>query len=594
MATSHADTATAGDGAKSNVIVGDTVTVPTAGATGRERVGKKRSRRHGHGGHHGSSKKKRRSDGGGGGGSTDRVKINSNVVAVPAAPPLFDTHPMTNEENMAGYADRVARSIIGAENCQTLTALPSNQNRLTHESFIHFRVQSSSDQHIRFRPDSLTIVFYATRLNPTPDAQAAKTTEKGAERHALLARSSKPFMYLDPSVMGTSFFSHVETLVDNVPVGSNGLLGNLLIQYVRVSEIFNANPRPHFSTSDDLKTDLLGKAGGEALDLGTSAFDYGTWDSKTGVRIECRLRGQFPFDFKNEAAASSDNLKEPNYYFPPGTTFDFRFHYHPDKFAAVFHSKISENMSEYFTARGTAAEGFGVSDYSAEDIRFQIAEANLEYDVIELRAAQQLDYLDKMKTHAAIYRYDVVRGQHVSLPAGQTYVDIAFTIPPWARMVYVMFLRDWATFYMPAYRRPISGFSMFPENCSKMELVLSNRNRLITPHLDRLGFNGEQVQQGKRVVYNYYKNHRTYAGTFDQLFPRSSATIPFNQILLSDLRDQMSDKAELLNVRASFATGKSSPQNTQIAVISVHSTGEVTCRHGGGASHYDWRWEVKY
>ena len=116
MATSHADTATAGDGAKSNVIVGDTVTVPTAGATGRERVGKKRSRRHGHGGHHGSSKKKRRSDGGGGGGSTDRVKINSNVVAVPAAPPLFDTHPMTNEENMAGYADRVARSIIGAEN----------------------------------------------------------------------------------------------------------------------------------------------------------------------------------------------------------------------------------------------------------------------------------------------------------------------------------------------------------------------------------------------------------------------------------------------------------------------------------------------
>ena len=70
MATSHADTATAGDGAKSNIIVGDTVTVPTAGATGRERVGKKRSRRHGHGGHHGSSKKKRRLDGGGGGGNS--------------------------------------------------------------------------------------------------------------------------------------------------------------------------------------------------------------------------------------------------------------------------------------------------------------------------------------------------------------------------------------------------------------------------------------------------------------------------------------------------------------------------------------------
>jgi hypothetical protein len=29
-------------------------------------------------------------------------------------------------------------------------------------------------------------------------------------------------------------------------------------------------------------------------------------------------------------------------------------------------------------------------------------------------------------------------------------------------------------------------------------------------------------------------------------------------------------------------------------VLSVHSTGEVTCRHSGGAGHYDWRWESKY
>lgn len=588
MATAFADTSTAGDSSKPSVVVGDTVTVPTAGATGRERVGRLKKKKH----HHHHHRKKRKHDSASA-GSTDRVKVNSNVVAVPAAPPLFDTHPMTVEENMAGYADRVARTIIGVENRQTLTALPSNQNRLTHESFIHFRVQSSSDQHIRFRPDSLTLVFYATQANATKD-DTSNDPEKKAARHALMALSSKPFMYLDPSVMGTSFFSHVETLIDNVPVGSNGLLNNLLIQYVRVCEVFNANPRPHFNNSEDIKVAKVGSADGAALETGLSAFDYGSWDATVGVRIECRLRGVFPFDFKNEAAASSDNLKEPNYYFPPGTTFDFKFHYLPDKFAAVFHAKIAENMEEYFTARGDATSGFGVSDYSAADIRFQIAEANLEYDVIELRSEQRLDYLAKMRTHTATYRYDVVRGQHVSLPSGQTYVDVPFTIPPWARMVYVMFLRDWATFYMPAFRRPLSGFSRFPENCSKMELVLGNKTRLITPHLDRLGFNGEQVQQGKRVLYNYFKARRFFAGTFDDLFPRKASIIPFNQVLLSDLRDQMSDKAELLNVRASFATGKTSPEYTQIVVLSVHSTGEVTCRHGGGASHYDWRWEVKY
>ena len=593
MATNPSETVIAGMAARPNVVVGDTITVPTAGATGTEKVGHKRRKkgRHHHHHHRSSKRGKHRSDNKENEDPAAGVKANSNVVAVPAAPPLFDTHPMTTDENMAGFADRTARTVIGVKSRGSLVALPSNQNRLTHESFIHFRVQSSSEQHIRFRPDSLTLVFYATQANATQDNTKAATTVEGAPRHALLARASKPFMWLDPSVMGTSFFSHVETHIDNVPVGSNGLLGNLFLQYTRVCEVFRPDPRPHLKTSADIKIADLGKS--DALDAAVSAFDYGTWDSTVGVRIECRLRGQFPFDFKNEAAAASDNLQEPNYYFPPGTTFDFRFHYHPDKFAAVFHPKISENMEEYFTARGVDV-GRGVSDYSPADIRFQIAEANLEYDVIELRHAQQMLYLEQMKTHTATYRYDVPRGQHVSLPAQQTYVDVAFTIPPWARIVYVMFLRDWATMFMPTYRRPLSGFSRYPENCNKMELVLGGQTRLITPHMDRLGYVGEQVQQGKRVIFNYFKARKWFPGTFDDLFPRSSAVQPFNQILLADLRDQMSDKAELLNVRASFTAGTSSPEHTQIVVISVHSTGEVTCRHGGGASHYDWRWEVKY
>ena len=526
----------------------------------------------------------------------------TNIVVVPAAPPVYDDAPLVKEDNNAGYVDRKIRTILGVKSHTVNVVRQTNQAKLTHESFIQFTVRSSNDEHIRFRRDSLTLMFYASYKNQKDTAiasnlatEAQKADENTAERHALRAQSGLPFMYIDPSVGASCFFSHVDVLINNVPINSSQMMGGLFLQYVRACQIFSNKNHTRLRSSNDINQAKIDDHEYEALREATVPFDYGAWNSTTGRRLEANLRGIFPFDFKNEAASSADNLKEPNYYFPPNTTFDFRFHFHPDKFAAIFHPEVAGNLTEYFQKHGTAAAGYGVGDILKYDLRYNIAAAFLEYDAVVLRPNQTIEFLELMRQRPSIYRYDVVRGQHVSMPSKQAYVDVPFTIAPYARLLYVMFVPDWGVMHMPQMRRPLSGFSQFPKNCTKLSMLYAGQKPLITNEFERLGFKGEQHHSTQRVLYHYLKNHHVWSGTFDELFPKSSNVEPLNQMFYVDLRDSMSDRSESLNIRCSFGEGDTgSPENVQIVVLSVHSTGEVTCRHGGGQGHYDWRWESKY
>ena len=597
--------------------VSGNVLMATAGATGQERVsvGDVKKRRHRHhrrsssagdtkttaksskrsksATHHHHRQHRSRSSGASSGGTTKAT----NLVVVPAAPPVFDDAPLLLEDNMAGYVDRKARTVLGVETRMVKTVMPTNQTKLTHESFIKFSVRSSADEHIRFRRDSLTLMFYATYKNQTAGAgpEADQTREATADRWALRARDNKLFMWLDPSVGATSFFSHVDVSIDNVPVNSSSLMGNLWLQYTRACQIFSNKDNVRLRSGTDLAIENIAKAEYKALREATDPFHYGAWNTTTGRRIEANLRGVFPFDFKNEGAASADNLKEPNYYFPPNTHFDFRFHFHPDKLAAVFHPEVAGNMTEYFNARGTAATGYGVADLEKYALRYTIAGAFLEYDTVVLRPEQKLDYLHRMKSGTpATYRYDVVRGQKVPIPSGQAYVDLAFTVSPYARLMYMLFLPDWATMIMPSYRRPLSGLSQFPSKCTKLSLLFAGQKTLVTPSFERPGFLGEQHHSTQRILYHYLQSHHVWSGDFAELFPAATNAEPFNQMLFVDLRESMSERSESLNLRMEFAEADKSPPNLQAVLLTVHSTGEVTCVHAGGQGHYDWRWESKY
>ena len=563
-------------------VVKEPVLMATAGALGTEKTGK-RSKKKKH-----SKSKKHKADKSGG-----RHKKNDGYVVVPPAPPVFDSAPLTEHSNLAGYVDSQVRGLHGVNSKIQKAVRPLHQQQLTTESYISFHIKSTRDEYIRFKPDSVSLVLYSTYKNPTePADDADPLTPAGAPRHAVRSSQNLPFMFMDPSVMATGLFSRVETLIDNVPINSNACMGNLLLQYTRLCDVFGGDGRTHLKkTSEVIVPDPRDKNLhlSPALKKGMSPFDHHVWSNTKGVRIKACLRGMFPFDCKNTMISAIENLKEPNYYFPPDTSFEIRLHYHPDKFASVFHPDLAQNITEYLDP---AAK---VTSSADKEIAYVIQEASLEYESVTLKQEQHKLYLDRFKSGStAVYHYDVVRGQHVGLLQGVSTTDTVFTIMPFARLVAIMFMPDWAVFPMAGLNRPLAGFSTYPAHCTKMSVTLGAGPPLLTEAFERFGFPGEQHQLSKHFLYSYNTSHHVTRDSFDDFFSPDSGDTALNQILWFNLRDRMSDKAELLNLKCEFSGGVPSPERIQVVVFSVHPTGQVTCQHAGGEGYFDWRWDMKF
>jgi hypothetical protein len=569
-------------------IVKEPVLMATAGALGSETTGRK-SRSKKHKGKK-SKREKRKRDSGGGSSGGGKLKRNDAYVVVPPAPPVFDIAPLTEQSNLAGFVDSQVRGLHGVNSKIQKAVRPLHQQQLTTESYISFHIKSTRDEYIRFKPDSLSLVLYSTYKNPVDPVEGADPMiPAGAARHAVRSSSALPFMFMDPSVMATGLFSRVETLIDNVPVNSNACLGNLLLQYTRLCDVFGGENTAHLKNTAEIVVPSPAVKISTALKKGCTAFDHHTWNNTKGVRVKAHLRGIFPFDCKNTMISAIENLKEPNYYFPPDTSFEFRLHYHPDKFASVFHPDLAQNITEYFDPKAK------VTNSSDKEIAYVIQEASLEYESVTLKQEQHKLYLDRFKSGgSAVYHYDVIRGQHVGLLKDASTTDTVFTIMPFARILVVMFVPDWAVFSMAGLNRPLSGFSTYPANCTKMSATLGAGPPLLTESFERFGFPGEQHQLSKHFHYNYSTSHHVTRDSFDDFFPPNATDMPLNQILWFNLRDRMSDKAELFNLKCEFAGGKPSPERIQVVVFSVHPTGQVKCYHAGGEGYFDWRWEMKF
>ena len=466
---------------------------------------------------------------------------------------------------------------------------PYHQSNITTESFLHFKLRAGKYEFIRFNPDSLSMVLYSLYENPTQTPPVDNSTEAQAKTHACRAIQGAPTVFLDPSLMGTSFFHRVDVTIDNVPITSNDCPNNLFLQSVRCAEVFNDKPRLHFTRSSLITFDPTKGAEDPALIEGCRAFDHKEWQARNGSRIPVFLRGIFPFDCKNRTLESIDQVTEPNYYFPPDTEFEFRFHYWRTKFEAVFNPSIAKNIPAMFD--NTTA----VDSYADQQMKIALQEVALSYEVVELHPSKHSEAIERFNHGGiAMYNYDVIRGQHVQLTAKQSYSEANFTIMPYARLVYILFLTDSSTFPIESSRRPVTGWSTFPKKCSKMSVGFAGEPYLLTPSFDRFGFSGEQYQLTKELYHSYLWKKRITRDKFSDFFPRNSNDLCVNQALVFDLRNHMSDKSEQLTVRCEFGAGEPAPEKMQVAAITVHPTGTVTCKHLPASGNLRWQWNVTY
>ena len=473
----------------------------------------------------------------------------------------------------------------GIKRTERKSVKPTRSTNINTEPEWIFEIKSNRQEWIRLFPNSISCLIYGTRDNPDHAAGNADA-RIAAPKHALLAHDHAPIMYVDPVIMGTGFIKSVKVNINGVPVPSSQYIDPYFLHYVRCSRLYNKTAKNYFAVNTDI--DFTADRNGitETCRLATLPFDYITYNATNGRRVPIYMDGIFPFDFKNKTLESLDKKPEPTLYLPPESNITITLSLHKDKIESIFHDGTAD-LATYFGA--VAAE----RPANAMALTFQ--DVLLEYESAELNPAEHVKAMNQYQklNGVGIYDYDIPRGQHQALLADQSYTENNFQIFPHCRLVYVMFLPTWAVFVMDQQRKPISGFSRFPANCTDMNITFAGETNIITANLERLGFINETHQLSKKMLFEYYKENGFFSGSFDQLFPPGDNVYSIVQTLVLDLGHLESQKTEVLAIKMRFSE-RPSVAHTQVVCLSVHPNGRAVCRSAGAQYEWDWKFNQNF
>jgi hypothetical protein len=217
--------------------------------------------------------------------------------------------------NLAGRPEQLKHR-NGIKRAETKIEEPYQTGNINSTSYWQFVIKSSKDEWIRFNPDSISATVYGTYDNPDFQEGSAEPLRRNKEI-ALRAGKGKPFMYLDPSILGASFSYKTEVYINNQMVPTNSAVGSLFHQYVRCARIYHNRAKHFFATNTDIVSE--GIENNATMKKATSAFDYSDTLATRGTRIPIYQDGVFPFDRKNKTIESIDQVREQSLFFPPDT-----------------------------------------------------------------------------------------------------------------------------------------------------------------------------------------------------------------------------------------------------------------------------------
>jgi len=336
-----------------------------------------------------------------------------------------------------------------------------------------------------------------------------------------------------------------EVYINNQMVPTNSAVGGLFQQYVRCARIYNSRAKHYFATNSDITNVNIGN--NPTMRKATMAFDYSSPTATRGTRIPIYQDGVFPFD----------------------------------QMEAIFHTTM--NIANYFDV---ATESL---DAPTGNVKLTFQDACLEYESVVL---DEVEHVKAMKEFdnggVGNYDYDIVRGQHKALEAEQSTSQVVFYIPSHCRLIYILYLPDWATFPQEHTRKPLSGWSRYPENVTGINIHFAGASNLITNKFVNYGTNFKSNDEiSKKIGYEYMTYNRMANFNFEEMFSRNAGTFSMVQSFVLDVKEQMSDKMEKLTIQHEF-TRNSSPKKQQVICISVHPNGRAICRSQGP---FRWVWE---
>lgn len=494
------------------------------------------------------------------------IKQLRTEIAEQRAPPLKGFNLAGRPEQLAQSAIKyIAREAVGMYDCT-----------LTNEQNWQFKVTTNKNEWVRFFTDSITVQLYGQYDNPTRVAGHAEP-ETAALRHSLQAQQKAPYMFLDPTTMGTAFVKSVKVILNGVEVPTNGFNQHLL-QYVRVSNIARKKPRLHFARQQDMVYGVVGTPMSEALQEATIPFDYSGWNATNGTRIPVYLDGIFPFNLDNQSIQTLDGLKADNLYIPPESTIDIVVTLQPSKTECMFHDGCND-LDRYYDA-APAGRPSGNLAFTFQDVR-------CEFEKVVLTDKAHIETMDQfIKGMPAFYPYDIVRDHYQMLDANASYTENNFKIPAMCRFLYILFQPIYAMQSMPVTNKPLSGYSRFPEHQSKMNISFAGDDGIICKYFEKFGFQDEPHHLTKKMFYNYHNERGLMSDKYDDIFTRNKTNYSVNQFIAYDCRHLMSERSETLRIRMEFSTNPS-PTGQGILVFTVHPTGQGQGYWIGGSTGWN-------
>lgn len=514
---------------------------------------------------------------------TKRIKkddTKSKRETAPDQDPAEETFMPVPAYNLAGRPVRAHQKLKGIFESQIKSISPNISGDLNTTPYWAFRIRANNREWIRLQPNSLSMILFGTYPNPNKTSGAAG--KNGADNHSLEAFKLAPTVFMDPSVMGTCFVDSVDVNINNVPVPTNANLNHFMTQYSRFCNVFHRKAENFFSLSNKISVTgvTTGKEGyPPPLQVGLEPFDYGDWNATEGRRIPIYMHGIFPFDNTCRVREAMMASGHENLFFPPGTTLDIRVNLKRDKVQQLFQGTHLPIKDNYMSTTATS---------TLKDIALTVQDVTLTYESNIMDEKMHLTAMsDFKKGYSGLYDYDVVYPFHQALMSNQSFTRNEFQIPPRARMLAVMYLVDHALFYTKSQKKPPSGFSTFPANCTDL-LVKFNGVSLVADRFKNIGIINHNAEISKSILFEDLKKKRLYAGHFQSYFPEKDCH-SINQVLIFDVENLMTDLTSILSLEG-FYNATKSPANLQILVFSVHDTGRGEVRLLNGIDHnYEWK-----
>ena len=211
------------------------------------------------------------------------------------------------------------------------------------------------------------------------------------------------------------------------------------------------------------------------------------------------------------------------------------------------------------------AHYFGDANRAVSTIAVTIEDVMLEYESCELARGEHENVITQYRQgKVANYDYDIVRSQHQALDADVSYSVKWFQIHPRVRLVYVLFLPNFAVFPHPASHKPISAWSRFPAGCTGMKIGFAGEENLIAENLENFGVNVRNNELSKKIFFDYLTSHHMFTGKFEDIFSPEADAQSIVQVLPLELKHLTSTKTERLTLELSFSGVIRSPAGQQI------------------------------